>query len=467
VADYIVLEEDGTSLLELEESADGFVLEESGGATATKSGAGVAGAFGQESVAVVAPTAAASTWKVGTITVPGSTGSQAITGLGGTPRAVFFWGTNWLTEDSIVTTNAVAMFRGMASPKWDDAGTIVQNGSCVVPAGDNQNTDNHAINCLDTSSSGTLRYRADVTSFDAGGFTLNWTNVTAGGYKVVYAALMEATDIGGYVGGQNTVALGFKAGAMLLHGCWFGPVRGDNDLSSNWFGGAAYPGTNPNGWAAAGLSALCFPTSASAQYVNDIYYDQPSTVVAQAANFIGPFLAAGDLKAFPTGTGLTDFDIDPDALNNGGMFVAWDNEDNQTGRLTPGQNQGATQTVSGLPFAPGLVIGYTISNEPTGQGTGGRNAVGLSVASSEGLQWAALIDPFTSRGEYQSFQRGFIDCVTDTTVHAGTIEFTDDGFVLHTEEDTATAQSWVWHAFGYPAHLVRWIPTLYRRGPRG
>jgi hypothetical protein len=117
-----------------------------------------------------------------------------------------------------------------------------------------------------------------------------------------------------------------------------------------------------------------------------------------------------------------------------------------------------------LPFAPGLVIGYSISDEPGGQSSGSaRGAVGFSVVTRS-FQWTALSDGASSRGAFQSFQRGFADVVNGTNVHAGTIDLTSDGFVMTTEEDDVSPASWVWHAFGHPSPTTSgWIPQSYRR----
>jgi hypothetical protein len=467
MADYIVLEEDGTSLLELEESADGFVLEESGGATATKAGGGVAGAAGQEVGAV--PTPGAGTWKVGYVTVPGSTGTQAVTGLGGTPKAVFFFGTNFTTEDAGITTDHTGVFRGMAAPTYNNPSVIINSSASVVPAGDANHIsgapNNFCMNMLDLSGNLAFAYLARVDSFDADGFTLNWLGVALSGRKVVYVALMEANDCGAfYSTGNSTVSLGWKAGAMMLHGSMNGPDSGDATLTKEYYGSAAYPGTGSGGWFGAGLSAYTFP--GPSQYNIGVFNQAPTTVVTQGGGFVGPFLAASDVIAFPTGVGLTDFRVDPQAVNNGGATVVWDDEDNQTGRLTPATTTGGTVTVTGLPFEPGLVIGYSIGDEPPGQGAGARGAAGFSVATAD-FQWTALVDGASSRGSFQSFQRGVCDAASGTTVHTGTIQLTTDGFVVTTAEDDVAPATWVWHAFGHPDRVFTWIPRLYRRGPRG
>ena len=467
MADYLVLEEDGTSHLELEESTSDLLLED-GPVFAANPGSFVVGAPSAVLSGEFVPGHGPATWKVGTITVPGSTGSASVTGLGGTPAAVFFFGANWLTEDTAVTSTGTAVFRGMAAPKWDAPGTLVQSAATVGPAGDQCAVLDVAIVCHSTAGSATDLYRASLSSLDADGFTLNWEVAASGGYKVVYAALMNVVNVGAYKGVSATIGLGWKAGACLLHGAWTGSSSlsfGANDRTQMFYGGGAYPGTNDFSWYGAGLTAYTFPTSASQQYNIGIYNQAPGTVIAQSGSFIGPFLSAQNVTGQPTGTNLQDFTFETHLSSgsntNPGMLVMWDDSDSITGRLTPGAATGNTATVSGLPFAPGLVIGYSISDEPQQQGTGGRGAVGFSVVA-DGFQWTALVDGVSSRGAFQSFQRGVCDAVNGTSVHAGTVTLTADGFVVTTEEDDTTAQSWVWHAFGHPERLVAWIPKIAR-----
>jgi hypothetical protein len=409
---------------------------------------------------------APATWKVGTITVPGSTGSQSITGLGGTPAAVFFLGTNWLTEDSSVTSTGTGVFRGMAAPKYDAPSTTLENAASITIAGDAHYEENIAILMLKTSVSGLgdVLYSAAFSSFDGDGFTVNFNNVTAGGYKVVYVALMDVASVGAFRGvtNQSGLSFGFKAGASLLHGAWQGPQVFGNDRTQEFFGGAAYPGTSSLGWMSAGMAAGCFPTSASQQYVNDLTLDAPSTRVATGMHFTGPFLITSNITAVPTGGGLTNLTFQGDS-DDAGMIVAWDDEDSATGSVSIPANTGNTTTVSGLSFAPGLVMFYSVSDEPQGQGTGGRGAAGFGIATKN-FQWCSLVDGVSSRGAFQSFQRGFVDCVNGSNVHAGTVELTADGFILTTEEDDASGGSLIWHAFGHPSPTVsQWIPHIYRR----
>lgn len=398
-------------------------------------------------------------WSVGTLTVPGSTGAVTVTGMPEKPAAVFFWGTDWLTEDVAVTTNPSGMFRGMAAPKWDDPGTIVQGSASLRPNTDNHIAGGHAITMY--TASGTHRYTAQLTSFNSDGFTVTFDGVSSGGYKIIYAALLGVDNIAAYSGTNATIDIGFKAGASLLHGGLGGPEGSLDVGTADYFAGGAYPTSGDINWMGAGLSAFSFPPSASAQYNIGIFDDPPHIVLTQGGVFVGPFLTVGDVLAYPTGTGLEDMDL-VFTNSNGGMAVMWEDENTATGRVTPPDNENDVVTVSGLPFRPGLLIGYSISDEPQGQGTGGRGAVGFSVVG-ESFQWTALVDGVSSRGSFQSFNRGFASNVSGTSVHAGTISLTHDGFVMTAEEDDLAPQSWVWHAFGQPKQQVYWIPNLYRR----
>lgn len=458
MADFLVLEEDGTSHLELEESTDDLILED-GTLTAQSS---LQVAVGIVTGAAPAPPSF-STWKVGTITVPSSPGTVTVSGLGGRPDAVFFYGTNWLTEDTAVTTTGTAIFRGMCAPQWDNQATLLQNAATVSPAGDQSAIADSAILCHSTAGSATVLYAGSVTAFGSDGFTVDFATGASGGYKVVYVALMTVSNVGAYRGLSNTISLGWKAGACLLHGAYTNssvPVDSRTDMTMEFYGGASYPGTTGS-WYGAGLTAFCFPTSNSQQYIAGIYNDLPSILICQDGSFVGPFLSPQNVTAVPTGTGLTNFAINTNLTIDPAFAVMWDDSDGQTGRLTPGGTTGNTSTVSGLPFAPGLVIGYSISDEPQARGTGGRGAVGFSVVTPD-FQWAALIDGVSDRGSFQSFQRGICDAVSGTNVHAGTIALTTDGFVITTAEDDTTARSWVWHAFGHPERLVAWIPKIAR-----
>lgn len=459
MADYLVLEEDGSSRLELEESTDDLLLEDGPLFNAEPGAFSIGGA--NVHLTGEPPSTTYATWKVGTITVPSSPGDVVVSGLGAKPAAVMFFGTNWTTEDTAVTTTGTSLFRGMCAPKWDDAGTLLQNAASVSPAGDQSGIQDSAIYCQSTSGSAATLYQATVSDIDLDGFTVSFSTAASGGYKVVYVALMGVAHVGSYRGLSTTLSLGWKAGGCFLHGAYTNssvPVDTRSDMHQEFYGGGSYPGSG--GWYGAGLTSFCFPTSNSQQFIAGIYNDLPNVVICQDGSFVGPFLSPQNVTAVPSGTGLSNFTLNTNLTINPAFVVVWDDEDGAAGRLTPGGTTGNTSTVSGLAFAPGLVLGYSISNEPQERGIGGRGAIGFSVITPD-FQWTALIDGVSSRGSFQSFQRGVASTVSGTSVHASTVELTADGFVVTTEEDDVAPSSWVWHAFGHP-ELVAWIPKIVR-----
>lgn len=466
MAEYLVLEEDGTSRLDLEESTDSFLLEESSPHSGSV-GFDIPVVFGTDAVGVDVEQHVK--WKAGTLNVPGSPGSVSVTGLGGQPSAVFFFGTNWTAEDSVELSAGTGMFRGHAAPKWDDPGTIVQSAATATPPGNQHAMQNVAILMHTTGGSGTNLYGATFSSFDSDGFTVNFFTASGGGYKVVYVALMNAGNVGGYTGTGTTLGLGWKAGASMLHGAWAGSVVGGNDRTQEFYGGGAYPGHSHLDWRAAGQTVYSFPTSASSQFEIKAVSGRPDVRVTNSATFVGPFISAGVVKAYPDYLGdLTDFVLQSTASGTDGLSVViWDDEDSMAGVLTPATAVSGTATVSGLDFEPGLVVGYCVSNEPQSTNSDGgawRGAMGFTVATKD-FQWSALVDGSPAQGAYQSFTNGFTDLVSGATsgVLAGTVELTEDGFVLTTQVTTGTGQVWAWHAFGHPLVEIMWVPNFYRR----
>lgn len=402
-----------------------------------------------------------STWRVGTLTVPSSPGSVSVAGLGGTPAAVFFYGANWTTEDVVLTGTGYTLFRGMAASDASSPGDLLQNAAAAGPTGNQHAIDNYAILNLTTAGNATLLYRASLLSLDADGFTVDFDVAAAGGYKVIYIALFDVANAASYVGtsDNSTIPLGFAAGASLLHGAWAGPVASAGDRTQEWYGGAAYAVNQ-----AAGVQAFTFPTSFAGQYNIGTQVIAPNVSIVQGGSFVGPFLSTSNIISTVSGTDLS-FIGDG---GNGGMIVAWDDDDSATGGLSIGSSIGDIEDVTGLPFAPGLVLGYSASNEAPGQGTGALGALGFSVITPD-FQWAALVEAYdpgyttfgTGRGSIQSFANGIIPAIDDTAYCAATVELTDDGFVATTTVDDIPTGAWVWHAFGHP-QLNQWIPRMYR-----
>lgn len=113
--------------------------------------------------------------------------SQAVTGVGFTPKAVLIWGQNITSANSYATNNYGSF--GFATSSSD-------RKSMTWAADDNLATTNSARRsssalCLYqfTDGTGGIDGSADLTSMDSDGFTLSWTNLLATGQIIHYMAL--------------------------------------------------------------------------------------------------------------------------------------------------------------------------------------------------------------------------------------------------------------------------------------
>lgn len=123
--------------------------------------------------------------KCGTIASPAATGSQGYTGVGFTPKVLILFGSG--------TSHAVDTWEGAVQTMYGVATSSTQEWSVSMSAIDNNTTSDTAI-CfanvvLQSMTAGAIIFSADLTSFDADGFTLNWTATAASGVKYYYMAL--------------------------------------------------------------------------------------------------------------------------------------------------------------------------------------------------------------------------------------------------------------------------------------
>jgi len=414
------------------------------------------------------------TWKAGVMNVP--SGGSVSVNLGRRPNAVIFYGANWTTEDAVITTSNTAIFRGMVCPNYDDPRTIVQSACSLAPAANGfRQSASRAIFQIDQSGTGALLYSASVALTDTG-FTANFDVGAGGGYKVVYVALFGVRHCLGIVDTFNrNIEFGFKAEASLLHGAWTdGPVDfwpvGDPNRTQCFFGGGGYPSTNDLTWEGhgAGMTCMGFASIPFPQHLTEMWNSNPRTVITSGGHSTGPALISSLIHVQPQGEGFLDWGHHGDS-QDAGMSMGWDDDVSGAGYINPmpaAVDDEAEVFVDGarfgeLPFAPGLILSYSISDEPDEQGVGVRGAAGFGVATKD-FQWSALVDGI-DRGSYQSFSRGFTDTVSPSGAHAGEIELTETGFKAKTTlASIASANHWLWHAFGHPKR-VAWSPSIYRR----
>ena len=129
--------------------------------------------------------------KVGSLTVPAGTGSQAISGLGFTPKAVLFFGAHHALVAPPSGYDDLDLFVGAASSSSSRAvASMSQTQSSDPIAADHDSDTTKCVKCL-AAGTPTVDLAADLASLDADGFTLNWTTVGTGASsdEIIYVAL--------------------------------------------------------------------------------------------------------------------------------------------------------------------------------------------------------------------------------------------------------------------------------------
>lgn len=159
--------------------------------------------------------------KVGSFNPIATTGSQAVTGVGFTPKAIIFYtsfsGAGGFSSDY---KTMIGFTAGAAS----SFAVSVASDSGVTPSNVGRRV---AAKCVTLSNSDglTISAEADLTSFDADGFTINWTTsngvttrpinyIALGGADLTNAKAIQWAD-GNALGDFSVTGVGFKPDCVL------------------------------------------------------------------------------------------------------------------------------------------------------------------------------------------------------------------------------------------------------------
>lgn len=112
--------------------------------------------------------------KVGTSTSPTTTGTKAVTGVGFQPKVVMPFGGPSISSGTSILGAIIGMGAGLSSS--NRACIAVSSNNGVTTSDTDRRHDNSRI-FTTLSSTGSILEACDLTSLDAGGFTLNWTTI--------------------------------------------------------------------------------------------------------------------------------------------------------------------------------------------------------------------------------------------------------------------------------------------------
>jgi hypothetical protein len=121
---------------------------------------------------------------VGSDTQKTTTGTEATTGVGFTPKGVFFWSSNQANSSSISSTAKYSIF---AADGTTEGGVWFQSLDAAADGTSDMRTVTDKALGFSTQAS-TTDAEADLSSFDSDGFTLNWTTADATAREFLFAA---------------------------------------------------------------------------------------------------------------------------------------------------------------------------------------------------------------------------------------------------------------------------------------
>ncbi len=395
----------------------------------------------------------AANFKVGKLDVPGSTGSQAITGLGFTPKALFFFGT-LRTSDGTSVDFAINLGMATASGS-NNQGSVSGSGQDAAASA---NTDRYSTNanCISHyGHAGALVIQAAFTSMDADGFTINWTTVSSG-VDIHYLAL-GGSDL------TNAKVVKFNkqsgTGAQAVTGVGFQP---DSILFIS-----SMVANDALGTSSAKLAMGC--AVGASQWGMSVHLNNSLATMAtnrrQETNMV--LMDQNNSDAILSDGSFTSFDAD-------GFTVNWTTNDTTSARIyalclkglqvnagtiTQPTSTGA-QAVTGVGFQPAaLVLASCCFASATGvQATAARWAVGATTgASEEAAIWSGSTDNVADDiSDYGSWTNRSISMWTEGTptenATADLTAFDADGFTLNWSAADATQRQVLYFALaGQPS----------------
>ncbi len=382
----------------------------------------------------------------GTLTCPGSTGNQAITGVGFQPKAVMFFGSeidsdgnkvNVLVSFGVATSSSA---RGVVGLTDNDAfsTTDVERYQSIT-------------NCI-VSHSVTVRYLADFVSMDADGFTINWSSVQSGeqvqylclgGADLTNAAVVNFTSPTS-TGNDAVTGAGFEPDFVFLIGglCTAGELDAIQG-NGHWGLGAAI---SPTSRATVGgfMADNVGTTDTNAQQIVTEAFTilNGSSVIEQAdhvsmdadgftLNWGTVNASARNMTALCLKGGQYDIGVETQKTSTGTKATTGVGF-TPTGLFVMGINQTTSASVqAGLRLSSGMASGAT---ERACHWSGDSDNVGTTVCDSD-IDTGAIIKHMT-------------EGTPSTEAEADLDSFDADGFTLDWVAADATAREFVYVAFG-------------------
>lgn len=399
----------------------------------------------------VSPPAAAPSVFHGTVTCPVGTGTQAITGVGFTPKVIIFWCPGARTADG----NAASATFGFGAGVSSTSRFAVMSASLdAVTTSDANRYHTNAHCILGINTAGTVVLEADLDSMDGDGFTLDWTVVFNG-------ALINYLALGGtaLTAAIKEVQSPTSTGAVAYTGVGFAPTA----LVLASIGSA----TAPPSTATTGILGLGFASGLSAQGAASVASaDNSGTSITQhgqqtdkglhvISSIADTVLLSADIDAF----GSDGFTLDWTTVQASARYV-WviclAGAAVKVGEISQATGTG-DQATSGVGFSPNALL-LMSANDATDQVVAANARLsfggGVSSSSRSSVWLGDTNGAAITIGSRDLDRTKIIKMLTEagatptTDAAADLSSFGADGFTLNWTAADATARKILYMAIG-------------------
>lgn len=375
---------------------------------------------------------------VGSFTGSGSTGNQAVTGVGFQPAAILFFNNKATTDgDSVITTDGpfnigMAVSTTNRFAQAEDGGTVGDSNNNIATA-----------TIIEADNAQTITGQADLVSFDADGFTVSWATgktsphvfqfIAFGGTDLTNATIKTITTPTS-TGNVAYTGVGFKPDAIILIGSGIGAPP--TSAGAAQFGLGFGVSSTQRGYISFGDGASAAHKEMTTK-VFGIVADQSTTL--EEADLVS--LDSDGFTLNWTTTRLGDF-VAVLCLKGGQYFVGSDTQKTSTG----------TKATTGVGFQPtAIMLGSANAVASSAIGTNLRLSLGAgSGTSARGSQWVDnTVSTYNSnmdRAHILQMKTGGVSVTTQATADLSSLDAS--GFTLNWSVADTTAREFIYLAMG-------------------
>lgn len=392
---------------------------------------------------------------VGSFAANTSTGNQAITGVGFTPKLILFFYTGGLTADGSAA-NAFLGFGVVTGAAEDNGGSATAVNGLSTSASNAIPNNSKAIRVGALTGATSVVAEADILTLGVDGFTLDWTTVDGVARVVNYIA------IGGDIVSRrnNFTTAGATGDQVVTIG---GSAFGTPELVIMWYFAQTTPQANFNfsfGAATSPTDSWTVTTSSQSGVGTTLakHYQRTGKLMAGLFPTLGTLAIEGALTSFGSG----EFTVNWSTAVGGADFnYIVVRADGGTANFKAGTFNQATatgaQAVSGVGFRPAALL-LAGTGGVTSASINDHNRVSFGAAASGTARWTQALgdeNGVTTTDASSYLQRDQVyAAITENgaspavNAEADFSSFAADGFNLNWGTADATAREMLYLAFG-------------------